>query len=245
MTWEQITIVTGGICTVAIFSFLIGENRVYRTFEHLFIGIAAGFAPVLTIKNFLWPNVLSPLLGFNIEKFPDGTILTPYDTSYLWYILPLSFGLLYYTIYSKRFGWLAKLVIGLSLGFSAGLGIKGFFAEMVPQITSSLKPLIVIANGSINWWASTSNTIFIGAMMTVLFYFLSTVRYPATTRVFNRGSEEGHKGSFSMLARWVMMICFGAFFGSTVMARMALLVERVQFMSGSWFPTIKSIALGG
>ena len=30
------------------------------------------------------------------------------------------------------------------------------------------------------------------------------------------------------------MVCFGAFFGSTVMARMALLVERLQFLLIDW-----------
>ncbi len=30
------------------------------------------------------------------------------------------------------------------------------------------------------------------------------------------------------------MVCFGAFFGSTVMARMALLVERVGFLLIDW-----------
>ena len=230
MSWEQATILLGGICSLAIFSFLIRENPVYRVFEHLFIGIAAGFAPVFTLKNFLWPNILSPLLGYGVERFPDGTVITPYDTSYLWYILPLSFGLLYYTIYSRTYGWLAKLVIGLSLGFSAGLGIKGFFAEMIPQIRSSLKPLLVVTDGSISWGTSISNSIFIFAMMTVLFYFLSTVK-----------NETLQRGAFPRSARWVMMICFGAFFGSTVMARMALLVERVQFMSGPWFQSVSSL----
>ncbi len=31
-----------------------------------------------------------------------------------------------------------------------------------------------------------------------------------------------------------MMVSFGAFFGSTVMARMALLVERLQFLIDDW-----------
>ncbi len=232
--WELASVLIGGICTLAIFSFLIKENAVYRSFEHLFIGIAAGFAPVFTIKNFLWPNILAPLLGFGVEYFPDGTVLTPYNSSYLLYIFPLSFGLLYYTIYSKQYGWLAKLVIGLSLGFSAGLGIKGFFAEMVPQIRSSLKPLIVISAEGISWTSSLSNIVFVGAMTLVFLYFLSTVK-----------NDSLQKGSSSKAARWVMMICFGAFFGSTVMARMALLVERVQFMSGPWFQAVKGLIAGG
>jgi hypothetical protein len=34
----------------------------------------------------------------------------------------------------------------------------------------------------------------------------------------------------------MLMGCFGAFFGSTIMARMALLVERLDFLIHDWFP---------
>jgi hypothetical protein len=34
------------------------------------------------------------------------------------------------------------------------------------------------------------------------------------------------------------MVCFGAFFGSTVMARLALLVERVQFIVRDWIAAV-------
>ena len=34
------------------------------------------------------------------------------------------------------------------------------------------------------------------------------------------------------------MVCFGAFFGSTVMARLSLLVERLQFLLGPWMQSI-------
>jgi hypothetical protein len=34
------------------------------------------------------------------------------------------------------------------------------------------------------------------------------------------------------------MVCFGAFFGSTIMARLALLIERLQFLVSSWYPEI-------
>ena len=38
-----------------------------------------------------------------------------------------------------------------------------------------------------------------------------------------------------------MMICFGAFFGSTIMARLSLLVERLGFLMTDWIGAIKEI----
>jgi hypothetical protein len=228
MSWESATVIAGGICTLVIFSFLIRENRVYRAFEHLFIGIAAGFGPILTVKNFLWPTILEPLLGLNVEIFPDGTVATPYNPLYLLYLVPLAFGMLYYFVYSHRYAWLAKLVIGLSLGFSAGLGIKGFFAEMLPQVRSSLKPLLVMHDGAFQLATSFNNVVFCACLLLVLAYFLTTFK----------GVGQSQHTRYHTAARWVMMVCFGAFFGSTVMARMALLVERVDFLTVRWLGVI-------
>ena len=93
--WWQIFF--GGICTFAIFSFLYKENSIYRFFEHFYIGIATSYGIIETIKNFLWPKVLSKLFGVNRIVFPDGTLAESYQTSNLLWLLPISFGLLYYT----------------------------------------------------------------------------------------------------------------------------------------------------
>jgi hypothetical protein len=41
------------------------------------------------------------------------------------------------------------------------------------------------------------------------------------------------------------MITFGAFFGSTVMARMALLIDRLQFLQGDWIEAWGRLFTGG
>ena len=230
MSWELSTILIGGVATLAIYSFLIKENPFYRFFEHLFIGIAAGYFPVIVFKNFLWPKVLMPMLGYSTIVFPDGTTSEPYNYGYLLFLLPMAFGLFYYALYFKRFAWLAKLVIGFALGYAGGLAFKGFFAEMVPQLTGSFKPLLVMNEGIIDFWLTAQNWFFLVTLLSVMYYFFFTFRVV---------SESG-KG-ISLSGRWLMMVCFGAFFGSTVMARLALLVERLQFLIIDWSDALQSI----
>lgn len=212
--WTLLTTLLAGVSTLAIFSFLIKENAFYRFFEHLFIGLAAGLLPVLTIRDYLWPKVLEPMLGY-----AEG----PYNPYYLLYLIPMAFGLLYYCIFSKRNEWLAKLVIGFSLGASGGLAFKGFFAEVLPQIFGSFKPLVVMQGSEIVWMKSINNTLFVGILLIVLYYFFFTVK-----------TSEKKNSGVSRAGRLLLMVCFGAFFGSTVMARLALLVERVQFLIEDW-----------
>ncbi len=234
--WQLTTVLLGGFATLAIFSFLIKENAYYRFFEHLFIGIAAGLGVIFTIKNVLWPIYLEPMLGLNIAVFPDGTPSRDYDPRLLLYLLPMSFGLLYYFIYSRRYGWLAKLVIGLSLGASGGLAFKGFFNEMLPQVESSFKPLVVFKEGlapgweALDLWRSFDNIFFVFTLLAVMCYFFFSFRSEGT--VYKKVIHSG---------RWLMMVCFGAYFGSTVMARMALLVERLQFLIFDWTQALGQI----
>jgi hypothetical protein len=228
--WSLASVLVGGLATLAIFSFLIKENAFYRFFEHLFIGIASGLGPMLILRDFLWPNIIEPMLGLTVVTYPDGTQSEPYQPLYLLYLIPMVFGCLYYFIYSQRYSWLAKLVIGFSLGASGALAIRGFFAEAVPQIASSFKPLIVFVDGNLSLMESFNNALFVATLLLVLNYFF-----------FTFGKEGSLQGKMSPLGRPLLMVCFGAFFGSTVMARLALLVERVQFVVRDWCAAVGSV----
>jgi hypothetical protein len=164
------------------------------------------------------------MFGLNIVVYPDGTTSQPYQPLYLSYLFPMAFGCLYYFIFSRRHAWLAKLVIGLTLGAGGAIAIKGFFAEVIPQISSSFKPLVVIASdGSLDRIQSFNNTLFVVILLLVLNYFF-----------FTFGKESSLQARSAQWGRPLLMVCFGAFFGSTVMARVALLVERIQFIIDQW-----------
>ncbi len=218
ISWWEIFI--AGISTLAIYSFLIRENSFFRFFEHLFIGIATGIGVSQSLRTSFWQEIVKPMLGRDRLPFPDGTYAEPYNTLSLLYLLPMAFGLLYYFILSRRYNWLAQLTIGLSLGASAGLSFKAFFNEAMPQLYDSFRPLYIPGN----LWESFSNTVFIITLASTMSYFFFTFRR----------KERGIIASTSSMGRWMMMICFGAFFGSTIMARMALLVERLQFLIEQW-----------
>lgn len=237
--WQQLTLFFAGLSTLAVFSFLIKENPFYRFFEHFYIGIATGLGVILTFKNFLWPNILVPLLGLDIVQFPDGTLSKEYNPWLLLYGVAIIFGMFFYFSYSRRYAWLSKLVIGFSLGIGGGLAFKAFFSEWIPQIQSSFKPLIVrqCENGvcAFDLWQSFENSVFVITFTMVMYYFFFSFR--RTTRT---GAVMARGG------RLLLMVCFGAFFGSTVMARMALLVERVSFLLIDWRGVVSTmLGFGG
>ena len=227
-SFEWWHIFLGGICTLAIFSFLYKENPVYRFFEHFFIGIATAYGIVVVIREYFWPKVLQPLFGLDRVVFPDGSYAVPYDTRLHWYLVPMAFGSLYYFILSRRYNWLAQLAIGFSFGVSAGLSIKGMFIELLPQLYDSFRPLYLPDFNDASVKTFLTNLVFMFTLVTAMSYFFFTFR-----------RKEGGLIDYSSTAgRWMLMGCFGAFFGSTITARMALLVERMEFLLNKWGPAI-------
>jgi len=220
--WWQVLL--AGIATIAIFSFLYKENPFYRFFEHLFIGIATAITVMFTIKTTLWPQFFRPLLGFDRLILPDGSYAEAYNNLYLLWIIPILFGSLYYFILTKRLSWLAQLVIGFQLGIAGGLAFEATFNEMFPQIRDSFRTLYVPDNAL----ASMSNLVFTVTLLLSLSYFFFTAKRRPGGAV-ERSAVAG---------RWLMMGCFGCFFGGTIMARMALLVERLDFLLNRWVSVI-------
>ena len=230
--FESLTIVLAGICTLAIYSFLYRENPFYRIFEHLFIGIATAWGFVVTFKEYLWPKFLSSFFGFNEVALPDGTQIVGYNYNILWYLIPVIFSSFYYFIYSSKYRNLAQLVISFQFGCAGGLAFKGFFVEVLPQVYDCFRSILVASvdgsNGlEIHW----SNTIFLITLFSSFTYFFFTFKV-SESRAFSSSKTVG---------RLLMMVCFGGFFGSTMMARMALLVERLDFLANDWITAITQV----
>ncbi|MBL8056399.1 MAG: hypothetical protein JNK29_06845 [Anaerolineales bacterium] len=63
MPLDFIGAVLGLTLTVAILSYVIGDNPLYRLAVHLFIGVAAGYAVVVALVNVIVPQLILVLLS--------------------------------------------------------------------------------------------------------------------------------------------------------------------------------------
>ncbi|MBI3910843.1 MAG: hypothetical protein HY320_07905 [Armatimonadetes bacterium] len=209
----------GALATLALYSVLYRENPIYRFAEHIFLGLATAMGLYMTWKTVLYPTWYKELVAGH----------------WAW-ILTLVAGGMYYTIYSKRLVWMSRLVMMTMMGLSAGLGFRGFFGTYMKQIGASFKPLVVMQHtaaggvdvgGSV--FASFTNILFLATMVCVMTYFFFS--FEQKNRPIRRTASAG---------RWLMMIAFGAMFGSTVMARLSLFIGRLTFLFQDWIHLIRS-----
>ena len=134
-----------------------------------------------------------------------------------WYwIFALIAGSMFYFIYSKKHVWISRIIFGTLLGLIAGAAFKGFAGINIDRIYASFKPLhgAGMTPGDV-----ANNAVFIVVLLAVMAYFFFSFEHR------NRITSAPAK-----LGRWFLMFAFGAMFGSTVMARMSLLIGRMYFL---------------
>lgn len=200
----------GAVGTLAILSLVFKENKFYRLFEHIFLGLALGFDLQQT-----WTEVLRP-------QFWDPMV---HDGQWVW-IVTVPIGLMFYGIYTQRFAWMSRLLFGFFFGFSATTVFQAISEGFFPQIVKSFKPLVAPPTvvGHLHRFSFVLNNIlFITILVCVVVYFLFAFEQK------NRTVQ-----GTARLGRLVLMFSFGAIFGSTIMTRMALLIDRMYFLFVDW-----------
>ena len=135
---------------IAIFSFIFAENPVYRFFEHLYVGSAAGYAISVNIKS-IYDNAVTPLTQ-------DGKFIM---------IVPIILGILLYARFFKSIAWLSRWSMAFLVGIGTGIAIYGGInSQFVAQIRSSMLPLNTM-----------NNVIMVLGVLSILFYFFFSMEH--------------------------------------------------------------------
>ncbi|MFO0872404.1 MAG: hypothetical protein U0575_00345 [Phycisphaerales bacterium] len=210
--------------TLAIFSFLYGDNPIYKLAEAIFIGMSAAYWMVVGFWTVIVPNLIGKIAPGLVQSWAipglEGEDLVPRFI----YLVPLALGVMLLWRLAPKGAWIARWPLALFIGVFAGLRLVQFLqADLLNQIAAGIKPLVALGgNGGFLWGATLANIVSVVGVLCCLAYFFFSVE---------------HKGAFGGAARvgiWVLMITFGAMFGYTVMGRIVLLVARLEFLFNDW-----------
>ena len=210
-TVKLIVILLGVASTLGIYSILYKENKVFRFFEHLYLGLAAGYS-----ISAAWNDILRP--QWWTLMMVEGR---------WWMLFAIPAAMMFYMIHSKQNSWMSRLIFGLFLGATAGQTFQAFAADYFPKIrTAASKAVMDLpevsqpgAYGLTPFSAALNNVLFMVILASVMTYFFFS--FEQKGKVIPTVSKFG---------RYTLMVAFGALFGSTIMARMSLLIGRMYFL---------------
>lgn len=207
---DVIGIWISALLTVMVFSYLLGDNPLYRLAEHLFIGTAIGYAVLVAYYSLLRPKLILPLVQSPLENWT--------------LVVPLLLSLLLLGRLNRKWHKLGIVPLAYLLGVGAALAIGGaLFGSLLPQTVQTIVSINPAAEG---WSVALSNLILVVGTLSALFYFYFTAD---TGKGLGR-VRSGFVKAWQGLGKWFIMATFGAIFASTVMARVSLLIGRLQFL---------------
>jgi hypothetical protein len=213
---DAVGVWVGALLTLALFSFLYKDNPVYKLAEHIFVGVSAGYGVAVVWHT----SIVADLYTRLREPGKDHNWLI---------IFPAILGMMMILRFIPRYGWLSRWPIAFLLGTYSGLAIPAVMqANVLDQIGHTFNSLIVRApGGQFDWFASLSALVVVVGVLGVLAYF------------FFSKEHTGPLGVASKIGIWFLMVGFGATFGYTVMARISLLIGRMQFLLGDWLHLLR------
>ena len=228
LSWSRtIGLWLSAIFTLFIFSFLVGDNPAYKFAEAMVVGTSAGYVLVISIWDVFIPNLLGKLFPAMVQgwSLPGMDASAPAE---LLYIIPALLIVMLLWQLMPSGGWISRWPIAFFIGVTAGYRMIGYVeADLVAQIKAGMVPLWVTGDtGEFDFWLSFNACLLTIATLSAMVYFFFSIE---------------HKGLVGKVARigiWFLMITFGASFGYTVMGRIALLAQRLEFLFGDWLHLI-------
>lgn len=210
--------------TLAIFSFLYKDNPVYKFAEHIFAGLSAGYYVGLIWESVIQQQLWGPITGDGTYRLilfamdTDFWLIIPTTIGKWWLIIPGLIGCLMFARFSKKYSWLSRIALAFVMGNTAGVFlVSELHGKVLPQMKSTME--LQPSGGPTDWLLT---AIIVVAVISTLIYF------------YFSHEHTGALGVTAKLGIWFIMISFGAHFGFTIMARVSLLIGRMQFLIEDW-----------
>ena len=122
---ESIGLILGFILTLCVYSYVLGDNPLFRVASHLLVGVSAAYAAVVAVQQFLWP------IFVQVRQQPTA------PSSLLWAV-PLLLALLLLLQRLPTFNWWGSLPLAVLIGIGTAVALTGaLLGTLWPQVTAT------------------------------------------------------------------------------------------------------------
>ena len=212
MPIELLSALIGLTLTLMVFSYLIGDNPLFRIAVYLFIGVASGYAAAV-----VWHSVLVPKLS---QAF---TTLSPLS------IVPFVFGISLLAKLFPRTSWIGSFAMAVLVGVGAAAAVGGaLLGTLMPQTQAAIDGFDVLSAGNLGEAASRlieGVVMLAGTVFTLASFHFSAGRAADGTPKRNRILE-----GIAWVGRVFIALTFGVLFAGVYMSALTAMIERLSFV---------------
>lgn len=206
MPIDLITGAIGFLLTVMVFSYLIGDNPLFRMAVYLFIGVASGYAAAVIVHNVL------------LAKFQALPLNDPVQLAIG--LIPFLFAASLLAKLSPRLSWLGNFAMAALVGVGAATALGGALAgTLIPQAEAAMealtpRSLLDLLEGGV---------MLVGTVATLAYFQFGARRASDGTVKRNALLE-----ALAWLGRIVIAVTLGVLFAGVYMAALTAMIERLS-----------------
>ena len=204
---EQIGLWVGFILTLMVFSYILGDNVLYRLAIYIFVGLAAGFIVVVTWENVIWPWLNGIVLA------PDADI-----GNRVLGLVPLIIGLLLLLKASPRFGRVGNLALAMLIGIGTAVALVG-------AIAGTLLPLVNATSSRVSINPVNGTLLVLGVICTLVYFQYMARRLPG-----GQVRRRLHIELLAFFGQGVIVVTLGALYAAAILTSLTIFSERVSYM---------------
>ncbi len=205
---EIVGLVIGTVLTLMIFSYLLGDNALYRWALALLVGVGVGYALGIAIRFLVFDWIAEAM------RANDPTVS-------LTYAIPLLLGglLLFKGFGRSNIAVLGNIPLAFLVGVGAAVAVSGALTgTLIPQIRATgtalnvQGPLLTLIEGGI---------VLIGTIATLTFFS------PTSRAAQQRGLVAGIRGGIQSLGQVFLVIALGVAFAGALTSALTAWVMRL------------------
>jgi hypothetical protein len=212
MPIEFISALIGLTLTLMVFSYLIGDNPLFRIAVYLFIGVASGYAAAVIVQDVLIPKLSQSITAFN-----------PFS------IIPLVLALSLFAKLFPRISWIGSFAMAVLVGVGAAAAVGGaLLGTLMPQTQATINGFDMLSAGNVGEVAFrlfAGSVMLIGTAFTLASFHFSAGRAPDGAPKRNPIID-----GIAWVGRIFIAITFGALFAGVYMSALTAMIERLSFI---------------
>jgi hypothetical protein len=210
---SSIGLVVAFVLTLMVFSYIFGDNPLYRLAQHVLVGVVAGYAIVVAYHSVLRPRLVEPL-----ATDPTGNALL---------IIPILLSILLIMKSRRSLSWWGNTAMAYLFGVGAALAVGGaLIGSLATQVQASWN-VLQLGDYPMSDALNIVSAIIITLGATgVLMYFY----YYAPAEGAPRRPLTALRLAWGRVGRWFILVALGAIFANLMVARLSLLIGRIRFL---------------
>ncbi|MCL4252992.1 MAG: hypothetical protein KJ043_04330 [Anaerolineae bacterium] len=202
---DDIGLIIGFVFTLMIFSYLLGDNFLYRLAVYVFVGFTAGFITIVTVESVIIPWFNTTLFSGEAPRIGLGFI-------------PIVIALLLLFKTTQRLGRLGNYGMALIIGV-------GTAVALVSALVGTIIPFILDTVDIQTQTLPNAIILFVGVACSLV-YFQYTARQKPTGEIVRARPIQ----LFSLVGQGFIVVTLGAMYATAILTSLTIFTDRIQYL---------------